>query len=104
MTLLARNGRLLQNNASADGDGDTITSDGGLKTFSVRATSFGGGTVTLQTAPGVGAVFADAKFEDGTVIAFTANGDATVRVADGHIYQAPISGSTSPSGVTARLD
>ncbi len=103
MTLLARNGRLLQNNASADGDGDTITSDGGLKTFSVTATSFGGGAVTLQHSPD-GTTFINATFEDGTVIAFTANGSATVRVADGHIYRAPISGSTSPSGVTARLD
>lgn len=104
MALLDRNGRLLQDNASADGDGDTIVSDGGLKTFSVTATSFGGGTVTLQTAAGLGEPFVDATFEDGTVIAFTANGVATVRVADGHIYQAPISGSTTPSGVTARLD
>lgn len=104
MALLDRNGRLLQNDASADGDGDDIRSDGGLKTFSVTATSFGGGTVTLQTAAGVGAPFVDATFEDGTTIAFTANGVATVRVADGHIYRAPLAGSTSPSGVNARLD
>lgn len=93
----------LLNNVSADTTGSGIKADGGSKTLSVWATSFGGGTVTIQASPD-GTTWITLTLSGGDSATFTANAVRLIdRIGQGMQIRATLTGSTAPSGVNVSL-
>lgn len=93
----------LLDNVSADTNGAAFPCDGGNQTFSVWATSFGGGTVTLQASPDAGTTWITLTI-NGDPATFTANDVKMVdRLGVGMRVRATLTGSTSPVALSAAL-
>ena len=94
---------ILLNNVDADVEGTVFyTSNGGKVRFVIRASDYGGGTVTLQlrAANDTGAKWGD--MENGE---FTEDGDRTADFLPvGDEVRAVLSGATAPSNVYVGAD
>lgn len=91
----------LLNNVSANTDGAAVQSDGARKQVFVYATSFGGGSITLQARAGVtGSPWITLTLPDGAPAIFTSNVTRVIDyIAQGCEIRATLTGATSPSGV-----
>ena len=93
---------VLLNNVSVDTDGAALTTDGGNKTVSVDATSFGSGTVTIEgrrpSGPWIVLTIA------GSPATFTANAIRMIdRLGQGMEVRATLTGSTGANAVNVYL-
>ena len=92
---------LLLENVSANTDGAGFKSDGSRKNVYVYATSFGGGTITLQAkAPVADAPWITLTLPDSAPATFTANAVRIIdNIAQGCEIRATLTDATAPSGV-----
>lgn len=89
---------LLLDAVGADTNGSDRLYPGGLTTFIVDGTDFGGGTVKLQVK-----AFGLGGYQDVADTLFTANGHINVTLGAGVTVRAILTGATSPDAVTAGL-
>jgi hypothetical protein len=94
---------MLLQNVSVDTDGAGIPADGGTKTLSIWATSFGGGSVTIQGSPDGGTTWITLTYGGNPAI-FTENTFRLInRLGQGLLIRAILTGSTGASNVNADL-
>lgn len=85
-------------NVSANAESQTVRMPyGGFYVSSVAATSFGGGTVKVQTLGPDGVTWTD-------LISQTGNGQSTFRAPAGATIKQTLTGATSPVGVYAMIE
>lgn len=78
-----------------------LPTDGAEFVLAIFATSFGGGTVTLEGSPDGGVTWIGlTKLVDNSAATFTANTFVVLyQIAQGYLVRARLSGATSPSGM-----
>jgi len=100
----------LDKNASASGTVAliffmTIKHDGAIPILAIFASSFGGGTVTVQGSPDGGTTWITLTQQTtGTAATFTANAfTQCYEIAMGYLMRATLTGATNPTGVNVAL-
>ena len=87
-----------------DTDGALVTAAVYPKIIAVWAVDFGGGTVNLETSPDAGVTWIPIT-RDGIALTYTANAVDQISglIAQGFPVRATLTGSTTPSDVSAAL-
>ena len=98
-------GTMLLDDVSADATGTGVCGNQPRHVVYAWASDWGGGTVTFQCSPDDGTTWFDCKHAaDNDTASFTANGCIEIQpLGHGAQVRAVLSGSTSPSGVYAKM-
>jgi hypothetical protein len=94
----------LLNAVDVDTDGSLVTASVYPKIIAVWADDFGGGTVNIETSPDSGTTWIPIT-RGGVALTYTANSVDQISglIAQGFPIRATLTGSTSPSNVSAAL-
>lgn len=96
--------KFLLQNVSANATGTAVENSGEEAILAIFATSFGGGTVTVEGTPNGGTTWITLTKKDGNPATFTANAFAVCfKIAQGYQIRARLTGSTNPVALNVTL-